>query len=295
MNEMTIVLSIIVPIYNAEKYILSFIENFDFNYSDMVELILVDDGSSDSTPNLLKNLSRRANINVIVSTHNGSAAARNIGFRASRGEYVIFADIDDYLEVSSVINLVESMRQNKIDILRNKYVTTNLPNHKLPYVSESNIKFTPMGSAQILSNMGFWTYIFKRETLLENSIIFWPSLSDIKSDYFVLDDWFFLMSLLNSGLPIVESNVIIYNYFFVENKDKNLKQIRQQKELIKCYIRIARDYRLRSNILSCHSWKYVILDLWRSVYFNLRYFGFKLFFNNLSISYFNISFVSLLK
>jgi glycosyltransferase involved in cell wall biosynthesis len=272
MHDDGVMLSIIVPMYNAEKYVMKFVENFDFSFGDKIELILVDDGSKDSTLDLLKVLSVNSYFIVIESKHNGSAAARNIGLSASTGQYVIFADIDDYLEVASAIDLVESMRLSRIDILRNKYVTTNLPNQKLPYVSRSNIQFTPMESKLILNKMGFWTYIFKRDTLLESSLFFWPCLSDIKSNYFVLDDWFFLISVLNSGLLIFESNVVIYNYYFVENQDKYLKYKRQQKELIRCYICIVSDHRLRSNFLSRQSWKYVFLDLWRSLYFNLRFF-----------------------
>ena len=98
MNNSNIILSVIVPVYNAEINVNKFMENFDLSHAEQIELILIDDGSDDSTSKLLKQYANLRNVKVIFSTHNGSASARNIGLNVSKGEYVIFSDIDDYLD-----------------------------------------------------------------------------------------------------------------------------------------------------------------------------------------------------
>lgn len=85
--------SVIMPAFNTEKYISQAIESvLDQTYQD-VELIIVNDGSTDMTEKVIQKYLNR--ISYIFQTNKGIAAARNIGIRASRGEYIAFLDSDD--------------------------------------------------------------------------------------------------------------------------------------------------------------------------------------------------------
>lgn len=274
MNNSNIILSVIVPVYNAEINVNKFMENFDLSHAEQIELILIDDGSDDSTSKLLKQYANLRNVKVIFSTHNGSASARNIGLNVSKGEYVIFSDIDDYLDIASTLKLTNFMKSEQVEVLRNKYNVANFPNIKLNLNLSHSYNISILNDKYVLEYMGFWTYIFKREILIKNNIYFWPELSQINSKYFVIDDWFFLLSLLRSRLRIHQSDAVIYNYYVNTSENKKRKYIVQQKELLKCYLIILKDPELRRSFLSKITWKYVFLDILRSLYFNAIYFKF---------------------
>jgi glycosyltransferase involved in cell wall biosynthesis len=274
MNNLNLTLSVIVPVYNAEQFVNIFMENFDFTHGNQIELILIDDGSDDLTSKILKKYTHLENVRVIFSSHNGSASARNIGLKASKGEYVIFSDIDDYLDIALTLKLANSMKLEQVEVLRNKYNLANFPNVKLNSKHPHSFNFIPFCDKYVLEYMGFWTYIFKRDVLIKYDLLFWPALSEINSKYFVIDDWFFLLSLLRSRLRIYQSDIVIYNYYVNASEDKRLKYIGQQKELIKCYFILFKDYKIRNKYLSKITWKYILLDIIRSIYFNVLYFKF---------------------
>lgn len=109
--------SIIVPIYQAEKFIGKCIDSIlDQTYSDF-ELILVDDGSVDASYGICKSYAKRDNRLVLLHTENyGSAHARNVGLRCAKGEYISFVDADDYLERDFLEKLVSGIQKFNADI-----------------------------------------------------------------------------------------------------------------------------------------------------------------------------------
>lgn len=106
-------LSIILPTYNVENYIercLRSIENQDLRYSEY-EIIVINDGSTDNSRNVVKNL-QQSYCNIILKdkVNGGVSSARNYGIIYARGEYIMFCDPDDYIEknvLGKMLNLVE--------------------------------------------------------------------------------------------------------------------------------------------------------------------------------------------
>ena len=100
MNDTPLV-SIVVPVYNAEKYIKQTIQSIlDQTYSN-IEIIIVDDGSTDLTRKLAEEISENNSIvKVISKINNGCPSARNEGIKASNGDFIQFVDADDSLHVS---------------------------------------------------------------------------------------------------------------------------------------------------------------------------------------------------
>ena len=85
--------SVIIPAYNADRYIAEAINSiFSQSYQDY-EIIVVDDGSTDSTPEILQSYGSR--IHSISQTNGGMAAARNLGIAAAKGELIALLDHDD--------------------------------------------------------------------------------------------------------------------------------------------------------------------------------------------------------
>lgn len=111
-------ISIIIPIYNAESYIERCINSFlQQNYQNF-ELLLIDDGSSDNSFFICKNMQEiDSRIHVLKGTHNGVSAARNIGLEKANGDIIGFCDIDDLVSENTFDTIIEEMTSQNIDII----------------------------------------------------------------------------------------------------------------------------------------------------------------------------------
>jgi hypothetical protein len=86
--------SVVIPVFNGEKYIACAIKSVLKQDYQPIEIIVVDDGSSDGTLEILRDLGNR--ISIFRQSNRGSAAARNLGVRMAKGFYIAFLDADDY-------------------------------------------------------------------------------------------------------------------------------------------------------------------------------------------------------
>lgn len=109
--------SVIVTIYNAEKYIHQCVESILAQDYPNIEIILVNDGSSDRSSQICNEISKQ-NLNVItIDKENGGAfSARNKGLEAATGEYIAFVDVDDYIVPEMYSELVNLLEINSADI-----------------------------------------------------------------------------------------------------------------------------------------------------------------------------------
>ena len=91
--------SIIVPIYNSEKYMNKCIESILNQTLTEIEIILVNDGSTDNSGKIIDNYAKKDNrIKVIHQQNSGPSVARNKGISTAKGKYIGFVDSDDYIE-----------------------------------------------------------------------------------------------------------------------------------------------------------------------------------------------------
>lgn len=101
-------ISVIVPVYNAEKYLDKCVESITNQTYSNLEIILVDDGSPDNCPARCDEWAKRdSRIRVIHKENNGAAAARNSGIEISTGQYIAFVDSDDYIENDMYLKMME--------------------------------------------------------------------------------------------------------------------------------------------------------------------------------------------
>ncbi|MCL2228897.1 MAG: glycosyltransferase family 2 protein [Firmicutes bacterium] len=111
--------SVIIPIYNTEKYLEQCIDSILGGKFQDFELICVDDGSTDKCPQILKYYkSRNKNIRVITTKNNGQSKARNVGLDVAVGEYICFCDSDDIVTADWLARFFEILDSNKtIDMI----------------------------------------------------------------------------------------------------------------------------------------------------------------------------------
>lgn len=113
MENMPLV-SIIVPIYNMEKYLNKCIDSIVRQTYDNLDIILVNDGSTDSCQEICKTYEKiDKRIRVILKENSGPSASRNLGLKNARGEYIYFIDSDDYISDNAIQLMVEYALQYK--------------------------------------------------------------------------------------------------------------------------------------------------------------------------------------
>ena len=109
--------SIIIPVYNGEKYIKQCVETLQNQIYENWEAIFINDGSKDNTPELLKEfMNREERVRIIDQENMGVAVARKNGVEAANGKYITFLDVDDTLDRKFLKDMVCEMTVNGSDI-----------------------------------------------------------------------------------------------------------------------------------------------------------------------------------
>lgn len=112
--------SIIIPIYNSQKYIPRCIESIINQTYKNIEIICIDDGSIDSSLNLIQNYANKDNrIKIYTQSNSGPSVARNYGLNVATGDYIMFVDSDDYIHHNMVELLISSISRNNTMVLCN--------------------------------------------------------------------------------------------------------------------------------------------------------------------------------
>jgi glycosyltransferase involved in cell wall biosynthesis len=168
--------SIIVPVYNAEKYLRVCLDSLIRQSLSECEILCVNDGSTDASPAILGDYAKRdGRIKVIDKTNQGQGVARNAGLAAATGKYVAFVDSDDYVDRDLCRRAYECAEQRQADVVMYDYVKCVEDGHiitgwdrvsSLASVSASDRK-------TLLGHMGVvWTKLVRLEWLRANHICF---------------------------------------------------------------------------------------------------------------------------
>jgi glycosyltransferase involved in cell wall biosynthesis len=118
LNNSNIKISFIIPVFNTENYLLKTLDSLVCADIDQIEIIIVDDGSTDESDLLIKEWINKSNVPVIYirQKNAGLSAARMIGVERARGKFIGFCDSDDWLNVSVYIEMAELASENKCEI-----------------------------------------------------------------------------------------------------------------------------------------------------------------------------------
>ena len=129
-------ISIVVPVYNAEKYIGVCVNSVLEQTHSNFELLLINDGSKDNTLEVLKSY-KDSRIKVYSFDNQGAGKTRNKGIQLSRGKYITFVDSDDYIDKDYLERLHQKIQDN--DVLISGYKKVSLEDHSLMYVSKPKV------------------------------------------------------------------------------------------------------------------------------------------------------------
>ena len=122
-----LLVSVIVPVYNCEEYLASCIESIIHYKYDDLELIIIDDGSTDNSKNIICDYMKKdKRIKLICQDNSGPGAARNTGLIHAQGEYILFVDADDWIEKDAIVNCRGILLSKEFDTVILNYKTVDL-------------------------------------------------------------------------------------------------------------------------------------------------------------------------
>jgi glycosyltransferase involved in cell wall biosynthesis len=117
-----IALSIIVPVYNAARFILDFAAYITDHLNTNIEVVFINDGSTDNSWELLQQVSKTLpNKQILNKTNGGAASARNLGIQHAQGDYLLFVDIDDTFELPLIAEKIKWVREQELDLFVYRY------------------------------------------------------------------------------------------------------------------------------------------------------------------------------
>ena len=171
--------SIIIPLYNVEKYISQCIESVLRQKYSKFEVIIVNDGSTDSSASIVEKYAETdSRIRLINQDNAGVSAARNTGLDNASGEYVVFIDADDFISQDFLEYMVGLCKRNDVDFSLSENAFTQKGEKQVEVDNERLIN-SEQAVALLLSPrviVGCWNKIFRRSFLVNNRLRFSTSL-----------------------------------------------------------------------------------------------------------------------
>ena len=162
--------SIIIPVYNVEKYIKKCLDSVFTQTEKDYEVIVVNDGTKDNSMDIVKNY----DVKIVNQKNQGLSEARNTGLKNAKGEYILFLDSDDYIEKDLLKELNKSIK-NKPDLVRFQ-IREVFDAYKKDYNELSFTNKSGPEAFSIICNYHFvenaWAYLYKKSYLEENNFTF---------------------------------------------------------------------------------------------------------------------------
>lgn len=208
---MSPVISIIVPVYKAEKFLNRCVDSILAQTFTDFECILIDDGSPDSSPAICDEYAKKdPRVKVIHQKNAGVSAARNAGLDAALGEWIGFVDSDDWIEKETYEVALNAAVEQNADIVQWKMRLAN-PVKELDYnfQNDCELKIDKKNVLTWLQN-SCYTQLFNRKLIYDNNVRFPLNIS-------MGEDRHFSFCCMASAKKIWQINKVLYNYF--QNED----------------------------------------------------------------------------
>ena len=236
---MNIKISVIIPVYNCEKSIKKCIESICQQSLEEIEIIFVNDGSTDNTSEIIKEYQKQDDRIVILEQKNsGPSIARNRGIKSAHGQYIGFVDSDDYIEKDMYELLYSAINASKAEIGICNYweesgvgkvlseTQNDLPNGKV--LDKEEIKEKILSSFVKEKNRGFfalWNKIYSKEFLEKHMLQL-----DEKREHG--EDWIFNIQAFDCAEKVVAVENILYHYVQINSNSLMRKYRENQIELL---------------------------------------------------------------
>lgn len=270
MENANIKLSIVAAVYNLEKYLPRCLDALVNQTMQDIEILCVDDGSTDSAPQIIEDYQKKYpdKIKVFHKENGGEFTTRNYGLERAQGEYVTFVDTDDYVEPNWAEKLYNAAKENdadlavcgfeRIDLATNKVVATNMTNF-----GNTVKEIDPKDDYLLFINPAPWNKVYKREKIKD--LRFLPFRG--------FNDTMFLASCYTRINKIAFVPDVLYHYFL--RYDSQIHTVNEQDvKNLKKYLLEVKDLYIKSG--KYEEMKYILdtfafLHLGTSVMYRVSY------------------------
>lgn len=203
--------SIIVPIYNVEKYVRRCIESLIVQTYPNIEIILVDDGATDSSGKICDEYANKdCRIKVVHKKNGGLSSARNAGIESATGQYILFVDGDDFLVENAIEILAEKLEDKISDVIcfdiyqyRNGNIIGTLITKKFNdvAVTRRNILVNPSACARLYKTEFLKkNKIFFKEKIIYEDLALIPALTTYTKNIEFIDDKLYYYVMRDSSI-----------------------------------------------------------------------------------------------
>ena len=227
-------ISIIIPAYNVEKYIIECVRSIQKQTIKNIEIIIIDDGSIDKTGLICDEMATNdKRIKVIHKSNGGVSSARNIGIKESNGDYLYFMDADDSIKPKMLEILYNSLIIDKLDlticgyeVISNKNTIKTMDTEYIPDIKKSYSFFRKLVLNNLLNPL--WNKLFIKEK------IEWFDEEKIRGE-----DLDFVLKYLRKAKKVKFIKDVLYQYKKREDSSTSICESRRIEDLIDSYNMIS--------------------------------------------------------
>ena len=208
------IISVIIPVFNSEKYLHQCIDSILNQKIKNIEIICVDDGSTDNSLRILneyKNIDTR--VQILTQNNQHAGAARNYGLTYAHGDFIHFIDSDDWIEDNLYYDFLNNSLHNQCDIFMfsyNKYDDMTHKKNSTKYFDSNKLSINKIINSQLYKDyflrapIAPWNKIYKRQYIIEHNLNF--------DSLIIANDRSFYLKALLYNPKILISNINYYNY-----------------------------------------------------------------------------------
>lgn len=217
-------LSVIIPVYNAESYLIECLDSVYNQGFESLEVICINDGSTDQSLSVLENYKKNKHSDLIIFSkpNGGLATSRNVGYHLANGEYIYYLDNDDYLLPGSLKKMLTIVDENQLDILcfnsqigENSFYFDKRIEIEAETGKEYFVKYYKTNSH--FPPKTIWMHLYRKDLFDRNKLLFKDGL-DIEDEHFSPRAFYLAKKVKGVNEPVVfhrvqRPNSIMHEYF----------------------------------------------------------------------------------
>lgn len=174
---MSKLVSVIIPVYNVEKYLKKCLNSVLKQTYNNCEIIIVNDGSLDNSQSIIENYAKKhKRIKYFIKSNGGLSDARNYGLSKAKGEYIAFLDSDDYFEKDMIETMIKYMEKENYDIvfcdINNVYENNNIKKVYCNYNLSSEMDKNYLMSAPMACNKIYKRNVFDNDFMFKKGVLY---------------------------------------------------------------------------------------------------------------------------
>ena len=224
-------ISIIIPMYNVEKYLRRCLDSVQNQTFKDWQAICIDDGSPDNSGKIAEEYAARDKRFVVVHKKNcGVSAARNDGIKLARGRYIHFMDADDFIDSDYYEKMLRVAESTDADMVCSGFVTNTKYSRDIRYRAESVVvtMYQKLRRTYAFTDGYVWRYLFKKSFINKNMLSFDTNMISQEDAIFVLN----AIALANA---VAIAPCVFYHYMFNETSALNNRDADHHKKIKQQY------------------------------------------------------------